>query len=137
MIVFSINESEAQAMAQRDQEKRQTPDAQVTLRSDLTSVSGDIIYDDEGLILKINSAEVLDRPELLAELEKDEQPVALWARLADRTSGKLLQEGQELTARVRVRLSDGRFTVKAAAVSLGVVAAIVLGSNVIKKYHPR
>ena len=122
-------------MSQQGEELDEIQDAQITTIDSDLAYDGDVIRGGDGPVLKIDPTRTDLQLKLVGLLKDGEQPVAIWARLTDTVSGQIVQEGQELMARIRVKCSDGHFMVKAASLSLGVIAAVFVTKRAVKYHH--
>jgi len=122
-------------MSQQGEAVDEIQDAQITTIGSDLAYGGDVIQGDDGPVLKIDPVRTDLQSKLAALLDEGELPVTIWARLTDTVSGQIVQEGQELMARIRVKCSDGHFMVKAASLSLGVIAAVIVTKRAVKHHH--
>jgi hypothetical protein len=112
-------------------------EVELTTKSNLR-LKGETFRDRAGdLFVKLSGGQFAGRKELQDALSADEELTTVWVRVTDKVSKQLLEEGQSLSAWMRVKKADGRFLRKTALISLGAVAAITITRRVIQQHKSR
>jgi hypothetical protein len=112
------------------------------------TVRGTVIKNDNGeLDIRIPVSQFGDQSELEGILSEGEvEIVAVWTKIADRVIKHPLEEGAQLLAWVRVKMSDGKFAIKTdgskriaktAIFSLGAIAAVSITRRAVQHYKSR